>query len=123
MSAVFAFPRTKRTAIALLLCVLAFAFAMEAKLACYGPSRGSDNELHAAKACPADAPDLLAQGIQALAPVHSPALIVLFAAFVFFSLPSAAWLRMRALAALHSPRFASRYFFHHLFFRPPPSFR
>jgi hypothetical protein len=96
---------------------------MEAKLTCYGPSHGPENEVRAAKAFPADTPDLLAQRIPALASAQPAVLLVLFAAFADFSQPNAARLRMREIAAYRYPVFVSRYFFHHLFLRPPPSFR
>jgi hypothetical protein len=96
---------------------------MEAKLAGYGPASRPDSDVCAAKACPADTPDILTHGLPALAPAHSPVLNVLFAAFAFFSLPGATALRMREIAAYRYPVFVSRYFFHHLFLRPPPFFR
>lgn len=121
MSAVFAFPRTRRTAVALILCLLAFAFAMEAKLACYGPSHGLDNVVHAAKACPADTPDVLAQRIPVLSSTQAPVFPLLFVVFALI-VRSATAPRLREIAAARGSVFAA-YFFHPLFFRPPPSFR
>lgn len=43
----------RRTALALGLRILAFGFAMEAKLACYCPAGGSGSDIVAAKARPA----------------------------------------------------------------------
>jgi hypothetical protein len=123
MLAVPAFPRFRRTAFALGLCLLAFAFAMEAKLTCYAPANAPATELHAAKAYPADTPDVMAHS----APARNPALtlipLVLLTGFTFSSLLRANAPLRPDIAGNGSRVFAATYFFHPLFFRPPPSFR
>ena len=59
---------TGRTLIALVLCLLAFTFALEAKLAWYLPPHTMGSEVQAAKALRADVPQVILHGI----PDHNP---------------------------------------------------
>jgi hypothetical protein len=60
--------RSSRTLIALVLCLLAFTFAVEAKLAWYLPPQTTGSEVQAAKALPADIPQIILHGL----PDHNP---------------------------------------------------
>jgi len=59
---------TGRTLIAFVLCLLAFTFAMEAKLAGYLPPHTIGSEVQAAKALRADVPQVILHGL----PDHNP---------------------------------------------------
>lgn len=52
------------------LCLLAFFFAVEAKLALYVPMNGTGCDIRAAKACPADTPRVVAHGISSPDSAH-----------------------------------------------------
>jgi hypothetical protein len=101
------------------LCLLAAAFAIEAKLAWYSPASSPVAEISASKLHPADAPKLIAQALSA-PPVerHFPAepifllTVVLLATLVqpFPGGPVRDWLNLQI-----SPSFSP-----HLFRRPPP---
>lgn len=62
-----------RSWIALILCLLALTFAVEAKLAWYLPHNSVDNEMQAAKALPSDARQTIQQGL----PDHGPGYLLL----------------------------------------------
>ena len=110
-----------RTVLALGLCLLAFGFAMEAKLACYRPAGVSgSSDIAAAKARPADLPEVVAHGAHAPAPVDSQistvALPVITAALLWK--PHAllgGGMEFHPLYVSSAASFSS-----HLFFRPPP---
>ena len=59
---------TGRTLVALVLCLLAISFAVEAKLAWYLPQNTMGSDVQAAKALPADVPQLILHGL----PDHNP---------------------------------------------------
>lgn len=110
----------KRTALALGLCLLAFGFAMEAKLACYSPAGGSDNDIVAAKARPADQPEVVSRGVHAPNPVHSQTLFVFLAALTAASLWKADALLGHSSVYSRLSVSSAAYFSPNLFFRPPP---
>jgi hypothetical protein len=103
------------------LCVLAIAFALEAKTAWYGPVDGLGSAVQFAKALPIDAPRVVRHGMPAPDPLH-PQLAVAFVALLF-ALPILAdnlarratlpALRRVSIALCLSPP---------AFFRPPPAF-
>src|ERR1039458_3665322 len=55
----------RRNLLAVCLCFLAFAFAIEAKWAWYGPQGGPVSDVSAAKARPAEVPDVVVHGVPA----------------------------------------------------------
>lgn len=96
---------------------------MEAKLTCYAPANTPACDLHAAKAYPAETPDMLAQSAPALDTALTLIPLVLLTDIAFTSLRRAN-ARLRFDTAGNRGRvFAAAYFFHPLFFRPPPTFR
>jgi hypothetical protein len=110
----------RRTVLAFGLCFLAFSFAMEAKLAWYGPQGGFGSDVRAAKALPADVPALVPHGAPAPDPIHpliSFALLLAFAA----GCALADVLLENEAAQNHLPVSAASYFSPHNFFRPPPA--
>jgi len=110
----------QRTALAFGLCLLAFSFAMEAKLAWYGPQAGTGSDISAAKALPADVPALIQHGAPAanpFGPLFPCALL-----FVLATGCSRTSVQLKREAA-HS-RFhvhVAAYFSPHCFVRPPPT--
>src|SRR5579871_6486992 len=66
----FSIVAARRSALAVGMCLLAFLFAVEAKLAWYSPSSAQLSAIQSAKARPADAPDSIAQSLGAV--VSSP---------------------------------------------------
>ena|ERR1035438_10486268 len=110
----------RRTALALGLCFLAFSFAMEAKLACYSPASGSGSDIVAAKARPADLPEIISHGVHAPDPAHSEMLVVFLAPLTATSLRKADSLLVRNSVYNHLSVSSAAYFSPSLFFRPPP---
>ncbi|MGH9599415.1 MAG: hypothetical protein ACRD27_06090 [Terracidiphilus sp.] len=120
-----AFPAASRpsrhTAIAILLCILALSFAMEAKLAGYGPVEGPGSSVRAAKAMPADTPELVRDGVPAPGPLHPQfpvVLLVELAAVLLFG--KSAFERRRAAGSLAQIP-AMCHLYPGIFFRPPPA--
>jgi hypothetical protein len=111
----------RRTLLAFGLCFLAFGFAMEAKLACYGAAGSSGSDITAAKARPADQPEPVAGGVHAPDPVYSQLAFVFLAALTAASLWMADALPGRGVACSHLSVSAAAYFSPSLFFRPPPA--
>ena len=110
----------RRTVLALGLCLLAFGFAMEAKLACYSPTGVSGSDIAAAKARPADLPQVVSHGVHAPDPGRSQVLVVFLAALAAPSLRKAdSWL-VRNSVYNHLSVSSAAYFSPSLFFRPPP---
>jgi len=110
----------RRTALALGLCLLAFGFAMEAKLACYGPAVGSGRDIAAAKARPADLPEVVSHGVHAPDPSHSELLVVFVATLTAPSMWKAVSLLVRNSEYNHLSVSSAEYFSPSLFLRPPP---
>jgi hypothetical protein len=102
----------------MVLCLLALSFALEAKTAWYGP-QGFASDVRAAKALPADVPQVILHGISGantLAGLASVALLLTLAASF-----------LRAEVALKQivvhrriPVESTGSFSPHSFFRPPP---
>ena len=110
----------RRMTLAFGLCLLAFCFAMEAKLVPYSAAHGSESDIAAAKAWPADLPQVVAHGIQGLNRIHTPALVLFVASFASASFEKAEVLRGSNLLCSRLSVFSAAYFSPHLFFRPPP---
>jgi hypothetical protein len=110
----------RRTVLALGLCLLSFGFAMEAKLACYSPAAAPGSDIVAAKARPADLPEVVAHGVHAPDPVHSQMLVVFLAALTAASSWKADTLLGRKIVDGRLPVSSAAYFSPYLFFRPPP---
>jgi hypothetical protein len=103
------------------LCVLAIAFALEAKTAWYGPIVGPGSAVRFAKALPIDAPRVIRHGIPTPDPLHpqfAAALVALLFALPILgdSLPG----RANSLALGRVS--AARFFSPPAFFRPPPAY-
>ncbi|HUA93844.1 MAG TPA: hypothetical protein VL991_14820 [Terracidiphilus sp.] len=111
------FPKL-RVALAVGLCLLAIAFAVEAKTAWFGPLTGPGSDVQAAKALPADMPRLIEHGIPVPDPVH-PAIPFALITTVAIASPFAAPAANEALDN-DAPVSLAAYFFPSVFFRPPP---
>ena len=109
-----------RTALALGLCLLAFGFAMEAKTAWYNAVGGSGTEIAAAKARPADLPELVVHGVPATDPVHPQVFFVFLAALTAASLWKPDVLPERRFVHSDVAVSSAAFFSSNLFFRPPP---
>jgi hypothetical protein len=110
----------RRTALALGLCLLAFGFAMEAKLACYSPTGGSGIDIVAAKARPADLPEVVTHGVPAPDPVRSQLTVIFLSALATEPLWKAHTLLGRSIVYNRLSVSSAAYFSPNLFFRPPP---
>jgi hypothetical protein len=110
----------RRTVLAGLLCLLAFAFAVEAKTAWYGPATGFGSDVRAAKALPVNTP----KAARHREPGHDPApAAVLFAVLAAFSASWPAVSDSRLLyhsARARSPLSIASCLIPSVFFRPPP---
>jgi hypothetical protein len=115
-----AFSAKSRIALALGLCLLSVAFAVEAKTAWFGPASGPGSEVAAAKAWPADLPRVIEHGVtipQAVPTLISFALMAALSSLRSYGnilsprRESAPGPANSSPAAFLSPQF---------FFRPPP---
>jgi hypothetical protein len=117
----FAFSETRRRMLALVLCLLAVLFAVEAKTAWYGPTTVPGSDIQSQKARPADLPAVVSHGVS-----NSPwitfalALIFLASAGAIASLVAGSFPGAKADSS-HIPVSAEHYFSPGLFFRPPPA--
>ena len=101
----------------MLLCLLAVVFAVEAKLAWFGPDGSPTAQISAAKLQPADAPKITAHSHASSLPA---ALLLQFAEISVVVLMGRAAIRTpQRVSASTIP--GSPSFFPSLFFRPPPS--
>ena len=107
-----------RTALTCGLCLLAFAFAVEAKTAWYGPASGPGSAVRASKAMRADLPRVIDHGVPVPDPIHPHASFALLAAFATLLLT------VKTPAGRDGSntriRFALTAFSPQVFFRPPP---
>jgi hypothetical protein len=109
-----------RTALTLGLCLLAFGFAMEAKLACYSHAENFSSDIVSAKALPADLPEIVSHGVEEHRLAHPQMLVVLWTALTTATLRSADCLLVRNFASNRLSVSSAVYFSPYLFFRPPP---
>ena len=112
--------RYQRTAVAFLLCALALSFAVEAKVAWYGPAKGPFTDVRSAKAMPADRHELTAAATPFVEPHQAPACWTLLA--VVATAVAAALIRTPEshLPPAAHPVPAGFYLSPHISFRPPP---
>ena len=109
---------TGRTLIALVLCLLAFTFAVEAKLAWYLPRHTMGSEVQAAKALPADTRQITLHALPDHNPIFPLLTISLLSAFVIAG-QNVAVSFWRTANNVHSPISTSS-FSPANFLRPPP---
>jgi len=121
MSGLFAAHRPfGRTALAIGLCLLAFIFAMEAKMAWYGPLSGPDGDVHAIKALPVDTPDIVSEDFLAPDPVHPHLSFAFLAPLIALGLADTDTSLGRAIVQRYFKVSSAAYFSPNTFFRPPP---
>jgi hypothetical protein len=120
MSGVFSFRPFKGNVIAVCLCMLAFAFAMEAKLAWYGPAGGPGSDIRAAKACPTKLLQIVARGTSTPKPVLHEVHSAFLGRCARLCLPAAKVLD-RGAASIERPFILLPLSGSNLFFRPPPA--
>jgi len=110
-----------RILLASALCVLAFAFAMEAKMAWYGPAAGLKNGITDAKAMPADMPKLVAHRL--VAPIPAAPLTYFFIPFFLIAATFflAGFSRRLPMARIPVEDVRHSFFSPFVFFRPPPT--
>lgn len=111
----------QRSVLAMALCILAFLFAFEAKLAWYSPAGLASNQVSAAKALPVDTPALVSHGApapdRALALIAFSGIAILVAVCAAISEIS----RIRSGSSGHPSRFIPLYLLSPIDFRPPPA--
>ena len=101
---------TARLLIACLLCVLAMAFGVEAKIACFGPLTGPGSDVRAAKALPSDAPRVAHTGENSSNPFHLPVSFTLLAIVAAVSLAYNSVVDRWELSVGFARNFTSDYF-------------
>ena len=105
-----------------MLCLLAMAFALEAKMAWYRPAAGKFRDISSAKALPINHPRLVSHGVPTPDPVHPAVAVATLTCLV------ALWTvfldsRFRLAALRTGSRVSAADFFSPpLFLRPPPAF-
>lgn len=114
-------PGFARILLASCLCLLAFAFAIEAKTAWYQPAQGPAMDISAAKAMPADSPvshAIRAQLAHSIPPQSAILWLVVFSAVLIFAAGARQTeiLARRPKAVRCQPHFSAL-----LFYRPPPA--
>lgn len=106
--------------ITLLLCVLAFSFAMEAKMAWYGPAEGPGSDVRAAKAMPADSPELVFDGVPTPDPLHPQLPVLILAGLTAVLVLAIVAVEERGTVRAHAQAPGTPSFYPGIFFRPPP---
>jgi len=114
-------PAWSRILLACSLCLLAFAFAMEAKVSLYEPATGPSKDIGAARALPADFPRLVDHGTLAAQPVIPEPLLEWIAAVITVPTAVSVVAEARQLARIPVSVRSRSHFIPQLFFRPPPS--
>jgi hypothetical protein len=107
--------------LALLLCVLAFLFAFEAKLAWYSPARGLYGQVSATKALPVDSPALVAHGTPPPAPLQNQVTFSVLAILMAVSLGASDAVQGRRPLFTRPSFFIAFYLLPPNYFRPPPA--
>lgn len=108
-----------RSWIAIILCLLALTFAMEAKLAWYMPRNSMDHEVQASKALPSDARQAIQHGLNDQNPGYLLLPLTMLLALLTRFKPVA--LSLSHLTARdRSPICSAAFFSPRNFFRPPP---
>jgi hypothetical protein len=93
---------------------------MEAKLACYSPAGGSGSDIVAAKARPADLPEVVSHGVHAPDPFYPRIQFVLLSVLATADLGKADVLPRHNIVYNQRSVSSAAYFSPNLFFRPPP---
>jgi hypothetical protein len=109
-----------RLLLACSLCLLAMAFAVEAKIAWYGPVSGPGSEVRAAKALPSDVPQVADSGENLSNPFHLPVSLTFLALIAVFSLSYISNTDRRKLSVCATRIFSAGYF-SSLPLRAPPA--
>lgn len=109
--------RWQFTAVGVLLCLLAALFAIEAKLAWYGPAGSAAAQISYSKAQPADAPKFSLRSVTPSFP--APSVLEIATLLTLILLTEACRLLLRPLEA-RSAALPSSGLSPQLFFRPPP---
>jgi hypothetical protein len=117
----FASPQMRRNTLALGLCLLAVAFALEAKFAWYGPMNGPGAQIQSEKARPADLPAVVSHGISTHPPATLPPALIFFASIAVIARMQGDYLSGVDIHFNRVPVSAAPYFSPGLFFRPPPA--
>lgn len=111
----------RQTAIALLLCVLAFSFAIEARMARYGPIDGVGSDLHASRVIQPEIRDFTADDASSAACsalAFCCAFLTILAVGCILAVESRPWIAVgREMLRISS----GSYFFPQIAFRPPPA--
>ncbi len=94
---------------------------MEAKMAGYGPAEGHGSNMRAAKAMPADNPELVAHGVPAPDPLQPQFPFVVLAELAVVLLAGSVTFERRWTARDRAFAQAARLFYPGIFFRPPPA--
>jgi hypothetical protein len=110
-----------RNTLALGLCLLAVLFALEAKIAWYGPANGPSGDIQSQKARPADLPAVVAHGVSTLPPVTFPLALIFFASVAISACAGSNFLPGVNVDCSHLQVSAAPYFSPALYFRPPPA--
>jgi hypothetical protein len=106
------------TILGIVLCLLAALFAIESKLAWYGPDGSPTAQVSASKLQAAEAPRLVAQALASTLPIpHFPETAQILALILAAGAARSAPLPEKAQPA----RLISSSLSPHLFFRPPPA--
>lgn len=109
-----------RILLAAMLCLLAMAFAMEAKMAWYRTAGGRLRDISSAKALPIDHLRVVSHGVPAPDPVHPevavPILACLVVLYAVFFDPRSRLAPVRSGSRVS----AANYFSPPIFFKPPP---
>lgn len=110
-----------RNMLALGLCLLAVLFALEAKVAWFGPVNGPTGDIQSQKARPADLPAVVAHGVSTLPPVTFPLALIFFASVAASACTESNFLPGVKVDCNYLSVSAAPYFSPALFFRPPPT--
>jgi hypothetical protein len=113
--------RMRRNTLGFGLCLLAALFALEAKIAWYGPANGPGVDIRSQKALPADLPSVVSQESRS-----QPSFAFPVAFLLLTSIGAFAWMGTDFLPGIdvdcnHVPISSAPYFSPALFFRPPPA--
>jgi hypothetical protein len=110
----------QRSILAVVLCVLAFLFAFEAKLAGYSPAGDASSQVSAAKALRVDAPTLVPHGASAPGRVSTRAAFSAVAILVSFCASTSETAPRPNSLSSHIPVFLPVYLLSAIDSRPPP---
>jgi len=89
-------------------------------MAWYGPAEGHGSDVRAAKAMPADTPELVFHGVPTPDPLHPQFPVALLSEFAAVLLLGIAAFERRGAARGRVPVPAAHHFYPGVFFRPPP---